>query len=250
MIPSFMRDPVVSGIQSFYYYSYYLAERPVLWARAAGDYVHLLAESVTHRYEDEKLREVVSGLRNKLVTLEHENSELRQMLHLVSPDPTVEYQRAAVFGHHTAASMENVFIHAGYAQGVNGGDLLLSDGLLFGIVTTCGQNFARVKTIYSSKLSVPAYCPEGAYECIIAGTGQPNHLLVKYAQNLEIMRPGQKIFTSGTGGVYPRDIFVGYVATSRAGALVVKTTIPFQQTRYVDIIHPVNKEVESSLDEG
>lgn len=84
------------------------------------------------------------------------------------------------------------------------------DGLI-GVIETIFPDKAKVVPIYSLGQIIPGLIERTSQNIILEGKGSKNSFLVKNVKNNSNVKVGDKIFTSGLGGKFPKGYLVGKV---------------------------------------
>jgi rod shape-determining protein MreC len=204
-----------------------LAARPVGTIRGVVDQVRelsdLRAENAALREENERLRRWQAAAQR----LEAENMALRELAQMV-PDPGLRFVTTRVIGDTGGAFARSVLVNAGSRDGVAKNQAALTSEGLAGRVTEVGLRSARVLLITDINSRIPVLVGDGRQRAILGGdnTGQPKLLYLVPDSGI---RPGDRVVTSGHGGVFPPDLPVGIV--TQAG----ETTMRVQP--YIDWAH-------------
>jgi rod shape-determining protein MreC len=186
-----------------------------------NDYIYL----VDTKEENERLRFELGRLRlenRKLKDVAAENVRLREMLRLRESNPG-EFVAARVIGRSLSPFFRVMRIRIDQAEGQiqRMMPVVTQEGLV-GYVSSVIGPYADVTLIVDSDARVPVVVEETQSNGILNGTGE----LDRYACRVEHLRPnvddvrvGQHILTSGRDDVYPRNVLVGTVADiTRRGA--------------------------------
>ncbi len=154
--------------------------------------------------------------RDRAVALSEENVRLRAMLG-VRTDPPLPM----VFAH-TVLDARGPFSNsrladAGAAQGVNEGNPVLSDHGLVGRVVGVAGGVSRIMLLNDLKSRTPVLILRTNARAILSGDGGENPLL-GYLRSHDAPREGDRVLTSGDGGVIPRGLPVGRVVKGGDGS--------------------------------
>jgi rod shape-determining protein MreC len=85
-----------------------------------------------------------------------------------------------------------------------------ADGLA-GRVIGVSKNHAKVLLILDGNSAVDALIQRSRARGVVVGLGRDNSCLLKYVQRNEDVQVGDKVITSGMGGVFPKGLLVGSV---------------------------------------
>ena len=140
--------------------------------------------------------------------------QLREYLEIKEEHSDFSFASASVIGRDTAERFYSFTIDAGSEAGIEKFDpVITSDGLV-GLVSEVGKNYAKVLTILDTTIEV------GAYDIRTRdiGTTSGDITLARNGQLRLNMLPkdctvsqGDLIYTTGYGGLYPKDLAIGEV---------------------------------------
>lgn len=224
--------------------------------KPAADAKHLVQDLKRHIYIEknapvlEDLLSELRSLRNKNLKLEQENQHLQGQLKLAQDVDQGSFY-TSVFGQNTLNDENLLYLRAGKRQGVRKSDVLLSEGTIVGVVFDVGINYAKAHAITSFKVRIPVYFEGSKQEGILTGTNDPQQLVVRFVENPTLLHVGQKLFSSGIGGFYPKDVFLGEVSKIEGATLYVKPVIPLKTLSFVSVHHndDSNSKLLQSADE-
>lgn len=167
--------------------------------------------------ENEKLRIRIAELNDELRIVEGyktENEKLRKLLELKERLQTVKTTAASVIGKDIGELHSTITIDKGRRDGVPENAVVLTPEGLVGRVYELGKNYAKVKTIFDAESSVSAMCARSGDMGIIdgiSGMSADKMCTMSYIDKEAKIVQGDSIETSGTGGIFPRGIFIGKV---------------------------------------
>ena len=187
-------------------------------ARAGwGDYVALQG---VHSENEE--------LRAKLAESEDENLQLREALLAsgrldriaeMSKEFDVPMLRADLVGLDASTWFRSVLIDRGRNHGVHSGMPLISELGVVGLVTATSRNAAKGMLLLDRQSAVSAVVQRSRDRGVVRGTG--DGLVFEFVGRDADVAPGDLLITSGLGGVFPKGLRIGVVASvEEAGALL------------------------------
>src|SRR5262249_7907449 len=151
-----------------------------------------------------------------------ENEELRKALRLQRQLPW-KVQFARVVLRDPANWWRTVQIDAGREDGVVPGmPVVTLDGVLVGKITQVGSHSSRLALVGDPECGVSAVVQEGAnrdFGVISSGTASVldgSLVELTYINRPSASKPGQKVTTSGLGGVFPAGILIGHIVETNA----------------------------------
>ena len=181
--------------------------RPIVWA---GDMANTFEDYVFAARQNRDLKRALVAdqvWKDEVGALRLENARLRAMLG-VKTEPAMPM----VFAH-TILDARGPFANtrladAGSAQGVIEGNPALSEHGLVGRVTGVAAQTSRIMLLTDVESRLPVLVSRNNGRAILVGDGGPNPRL-DYVRTSDRLRAGDRILTSGDGGVLPRGLPVG-----------------------------------------
>jgi rod shape-determining protein MreC len=170
-----------------------------------GDYV--LAGSENHDLKAEVIRE--RHWRDAAMALQLENTRLRALMG-VRTDPPIPMVLGQTVLEARGPFSNARLVDVGAARGVTEGNPVLSDHGLVGRVVGVAPDASRILLLTDAESRVPVLLPRTNGRAILTGDGGPNPTLA-FLRAHDVLREGDRILTSGDGGVFPRGLPVGSV---------------------------------------
>ncbi|MEX0810311.1 MAG: rod shape-determining protein MreC [Dongiaceae bacterium] len=167
--------------------------------------------------------------------LEAENSQLRAMLGMV-PDPQTTFVTAHVVGNSAGAFVREVLIAAGARDGILKGQAALTGDGLAGRITEVGERSARVLLLTDINSRIPVLLEGARHRAILAGDNSNEPRLLYLPPGAEPM-PGDRIVTSGDGGVFPAGLPIGVIGTVEEGVVTVLPFVDWDRLEYLRIVN-------------
>lgn len=150
--------------------------------------------------------------------LREENRQLRNILDIAGITG-YRWHAAKVRGRSPEAMSQRILIQV---HGVSKDDVIVSSDGLVGVVDSTSENHATVRTIFDASLAVPVTVPGSSLAALARGQGES--LSIDFVPEELTLQPGQILFTSGAGGLFPPGIAVARITSisSVPGELFVK----------------------------
>jgi rod shape-determining protein MreC len=189
------------------------------------------------RTENEQLREELSRLlqwQTVARRLDAENQQLRTLLHL-APDPRARFVTARVVGGSGGAFVRSVLIAAGERDGVRKNQSVITGEGLVGRVSEVGDRSARVLLLTDINSRVPVFVERTRERAVLAGDNS-NSMQLLYLTRDVTAHVGDRIITSGHGGVFPPGLPVGVVTAIDNGVVSVQPYVNWEQLEYVRLV--------------
>jgi rod shape-determining protein MreC len=126
-------------------------------------------------------------------------------------------------------------VNAGTDQGLARGQAAMASEGLIGRLTEVGARAARVLLITDLNSRIPVTIERSHTSAVLAGDNSERpHLL--YATNADAVKIGDRIVTSGEGGIFPPGLAVGVVAAIGDGPPKVEPYVELSELGYVVIV--------------
>lgn len=166
--------------------------------------------------------------------LSADNRELRGLLKVV-PETAVAYVTARVIANSGGGYVRTVMVNAGSDQGLARGQAAIAGGGLVGRLTEVGGRAARVLLIDDLNSRVPVVIERSHANAVLAGDNSERPRLL-YANAADPIKIGDRIVTSGEGGVFPPGLPVGVVAALDGSGARVEPYVELSQLGSVLIV--------------
>lgn len=166
--------------------------------------------------------------------LEAENLSLRTLMNY-QPTTAYSYITARIIGDNSGAFVRSLTIGLGTDHGVRDGQAVMGGTGLVGRIVQAGDQSARVLLLSDLNAHIPVMLQDSRYRAILAGdnTDRPRLMYLPRGASVEI---GDRIVTSGHGGMFPAGLPVGVVASIEDGMARVQPYEDFSRIEYVRII--------------
>ena len=172
--------------------------------------------------------------------LEQQNARLRD-LNNVRLDPRLTYVTGVVLADSGSPFRHSVLINIGAQDGVVDGWAAM-DGLgLVGRVSGVGGSTARVILLSDAASRIPVTIEQTGQRALVIGdnTGHPQ---LDFVENRAEVRPGDRVTTSGDGGVFPAGLLVGRVLQDPGGRLRVRLAADYDRLEFLRVLRTYQKQ--------
>ena len=211
-----------------------MLSRPAAAFDAAADrlrgFITVYRDNVRLAEENERLL----GWQQVAMRLSAENAELRDLAKLV-PDPAISFVTARAIGDSGGAYARNVIVNAGRDNGVARGQAAMTGVGLVGRVAEVGSRAARILLITDLNSRVPVVVDGTRQRAILAGDNSARPSL-RYVDSGGTIRIGDRIATSGQGGVFPPGLPVGVVASVDSEGARVEPYAALSRVGYLRLV--------------
>ncbi len=147
--------------------------------------------------------------------LKDENDSLYKFLDLKKERTDYKFTNANIVSKASSGYLSIFTIDKGSFHGIKENMPIISDeGALLGVTYSVEGSSTRCKSVLSYDMNVGVYDKETGATGILSGsfdTFSQSRCVMKALPNESSLALGSKIYTSGLGEVYPRDLFIGTV---------------------------------------
>ena len=210
-----------------------ILSRPVGMVTTAVDRVRgfIATYSDNARLEEENAR--LLQWQQTALNLSAENQRLRQLLKAV-PDNAVSYVTARVIASSGGSYVRTMMVNAGTGAGVARGQTALTGEGLVGRLTEVGNRAARILLITDLNSRIPVRDERSHVNAVLAGDNSERPRLL-YASDPSALKVGDRIVTSGEGGIFPPGLPVGVVSAVEPEGVRIEPFADLSQLSYVII---------------
>jgi rod shape-determining protein MreC len=208
----------------------------------AGELVSVAAENTALREQNERLQRWQTVAHR----LEAENQALRSLLNF-TPEPIRHYVTAQVVADQGGAFVRSVLVNAGAREGVSRGQAALTGEGLAGRVAEVGKRTARVLLITDMNSRIPILVGQMQDRAMLVGdnTAQP---YLRYLDPRVEVKPGDRVMTSGHGGVFPPGLPVGQVTSVGEDGIRIQPFVDWGHMQYLRLVDYELPGILHSLD--
>jgi rod shape-determining protein MreC len=184
--------------------------------------------------------------------IEQENINLKKQLNF-SQNLVYKHIPAQIIGKDPDNLFSSFVIDKGIKEGIkkNMAVIAFQDGTqgLVGLVVQVGRHESMVMPVYDYNSYVSARFAQSLYEGIVSGQGDSNGpLVMKYIKKRakDEIQYGDRVVTSGLGGIYPKGIEIGRVSKiifqeyETSLTVELEPSIDFSRLEYVFVIEKSN----------
>jgi rod shape-determining protein MreC len=194
------------------------------------DFVTVYRENARLAEENERLL----GWQQAALKLVSENAQLRDLLR-AAPEPATSYVTARVIANSGGAYVRSIMVNAGRENGVVRGEAAVSGEGLIGRVSEVGSRAARILLITDLNSRVPVTVEGSRHRAVLAGDNS-EHPSLRYLEAGVAIRIGDRIVTSGQGGVFPPGLPVGVVAAFDGELARVELFVELSRVDYLRLV--------------
>ncbi|MBM9594523.1 rod shape-determining protein MreC [Roseitranquillus sediminis] len=195
-------------------------------------------ESYTNIYEQNRqLRRELQQMKawkEAALQLEQENAKLLD-LNKVRLDPKLTYVTGVVIADTGSPFRQSVLLNVGARDGIRDG-WATTDGLgLVGRIAGVGQTSSRVIMLTDPGSRVPVTVQPSGQRAILAGDNSALPPL-SFLESPELVKPGDRIVSSGDGKVFPAGLLVGQVVMDADRRLRVRLSADYRRLEFLRVL--------------
>ena len=192
----------------------------------------------------EKLLEQNKELRRELqqmkswkeaaLQLEQENARLLD-LNQLRLDTKLTHVSGIVIADSGSPFRQSVLLNIGSRDGIQDGWAAM-DGLgLVGRISGVGSSTSRVILLTDNASQIPVIVQPSGQRAVLMGDNSfaPT---VEFIENVDLVRPGDRVVTSGGGGVLPAGLLVGTLAMDPNGRLRVRLVADYERLEFLKVL--------------
>lgn len=194
--------------------------------------------------ENRRLRE----WRDTALRVEAENRSLRRLTRFVPP-PRPSMISARVIADSGGPFVRSIVVNVGSREGARRGLAVVSGEGLVGSVVEVGDRHARVLLVTDLNSQIPVFV-EGTRDPAVAAGDNTKRLRLHYLPQNARISPGDRLVTSGHGGMFPSGIPVGVVTAISEAGVFVKPVVDWTRLEFVRLLdYGLAGAVRSSTDD-
>lgn len=224
------------------------------WAMApVTGTINLFQDFQSYRRLAEQNRELRSELRQMrawkeaALQLEQENARLLD-LNKVQLDPRLTFITGVVLADSGSPFRQSVLLNIGRRDGLVDGWATMDGIGLVGRISGVAENTSRVLLLTDANSRVPAVIQPSGQRAIVAGDNTAVPLL-DFIENRDLVRPGDRVISSGDGGVFPDGLLIGSLELDRGGRLRVRPSADFERLEFLRVMrHSGTPQVSDTAD--
>ena len=217
------------------------------WAMAP---VTGLANLVTDFQSYQRIYEQNQDLRRELqqmrawreaaLQLEQENAKLLD-LNNVRLDPNLTYITGVVMADSGSPFRQSVLLNVGARDGILDGWPAMDGIGLVGRISGVGENTSRTILLTDTSSRIPVIIQPSGQRAILVGDNTI-YPPIEFLENPDVVRPGDRVVSSGDGGLFPADLLVGQVALGNDRRLRVRLAADYERLEFLRVLRSRQSE--------
>ena len=159
--------------------------------------------------------------------LEQENARLLD-LNSVRLDPRLTFITGVVLADSGSPFRQSVLLNVGARDGLVDGWATMDGIGLVGRISGVAKNTSRVILLTDTSSRIPVTIQPSGQRAIVAGDNSAAPP-IDFIENPDLVRPGDRIVSSGDGAVFPAGLIIGQVAADPGGRLRVRLAADYER---------------------
>ncbi len=193
---------------------------PVRWTGQGSDWISGYFFAVSENRKLKKQLQEMQALRDANITLKNTNDRYEALLG-IRTEPAIRMATARAVSESRGPFSNARLIDAGTRKGIRVGNPVVNEHGLVGRVVGTTNGVSRVLLLTDVASRTPVLIDRSDARAILVGDGGGNPRL-DFLRGQGTIQAGDRVLTSGDGGVFPRGLPVGVVARSVDGTWRVK----------------------------
>lgn len=216
------------------------AMAPVTWGvNVVGgfqSYARVLEQNQELRRELQQMK----AWREAALQLEQKNAKLLD-LNQVRLDPKLTHVTGVVLADSGSPFRQSVLLNVGSRDGIQDGWATM-DGLgVVGRISGVGRSVSRVVLLTDASSRVPVTVQPSGQRAILSGDNSPLPPL-DFLEKTDLVRPGDRVVSSGDGGVFPAGLLVGQVVQGADRRLRVVPAADYMRLEFLRVLRSPGRE--------
>jgi len=176
----------------------------------------------------------MSAWKEAAIQLRDENARLLD-LNNVQLDPRLTFISGVVLADSGSPFRQSVLLNIGGRDGLVDGWATMDGIGLVGRISGVAQNTARVLLLTDANSRVPAIIQPSGQRAIVAGDNSARPP-VDFIESRDLVRPGDRVVSSGDGGVFPAGLLIGALEVDAGGRLRVRLAADYERLEFLRVL--------------
>ena len=204
--------------------------------RSARSYTRIYQQNQELRRELQQMK----AWKEAALQREQENARLLD-LNNVRLDPKFTKITGVVLADSGSPFRQTVLLNVGRRDGIVDGWAAIDGIGLVGRIAGVGERTSRVILLTDTSSRIAVSIESNGQRAMIVGdnTSRPP---LEFLEDPETVRPGDRVVTSGDGGVFPAGLLVGQVTQTQSGRLRVRLAADMQRLEFLRVVRHQPRE--------
>ncbi len=184
--------------------------------------------------------------REAALQLEQENAKLRDFNN-VRLDPQMTHVTGVVLADSGSPFRQSILLNVGERDGILDGWPTMDGIGLVGRISGVGKNTSRVILLTDTSSRIPVTIQPSGQRAVLVGDNTINPP-IEFLETPDAVRPGDRVVSSGDGGLFPADLLVGRVALGNDRRLRVRLSADYERLDFLRVLR--SQQAERISDTG
>ena len=195
-----------------------------------------------HKQNQELKRELqkMRKWKEAAVQLGQENARLLD-LNKVRLDPRLTFITGVVLADSGSPFRQSVVLNIGARDGILDGWAAMDGIGLVGRISGVGNNTSRVILLTDASSRIPITIQASGQPALLVGDNTLSPA-VEFVENPDIVRPGDRVVSSGDGDVFPPGLLVGEIAVDPGGRMRVRLAADYERLEFLRVLRHHGRE--------
>lgn len=207
---------------------------PITKAAAMIDEFQSYASLYEQNQELRRELQQMKAWREAALQLEQKNARLLD-LNEVRLDPKLTHVTGVVLADSGSPFRQSVLLNVGARDGIRDGWATMDGIGLVGRVSGVGERTARVILLTDSNSRVPVTVQPSGQKALLSGDNSALPPL-EFLEDSDLVRPGDRVVTSGDGAMLPAGLLVGQVVMGTDRRLRVVLSADYQRLEFLRVL--------------
>lgn len=172
--------------------------------------------------------------------LEQENAKLLD-LNNVRLDSQLTYVTGVVLADSGSPFRQSVLLNIGSRDGIQDGWPAMDGIGLVGRIAGVGQETSRVILLTDTSSRIPVIIQPSGQKAILSGDNTLNPP-IEFLEDPDMVRPGDRVVSSGDGDVFPPGLQIGQVALGSDRRLRVRLSADYERLEFLRVLRSQARE--------
>jgi rod shape-determining protein MreC len=207
---------------------------PITKAAAMIDDFQSYARIYEQNQELRRELQQMKAWREAALQLEQKNARLLD-LNQVRLDPKLTHVTGVVLADSGSPFRQSVLLNVGARDGIRDGWATMDGIGLVGRISGVGRTTSRVILLTDSSSRIPVTVQPSGQRALLSGdnTSAPP---LEFLEKPDLVRPGDRVVSSGDGGVFPAGLLVGQVAQGPDRRLRVRLAADYERLEFLRVL--------------
>ena len=207
---------------------------PITKAAAMIDEFQSYASLYEQNQELRRELQQMKAWREAALQLEQKNARLLD-LNQVRLDPKLTHVTGVVLADSGSPFRQSVLLNVGARDGIRDGWATMDGIGLVGRISGVGERTARVILLTDSNSRVPVTVQPSGQKALLSGDNSALPPL-EFLEDSDLVRPGDRVVTSGDGAMLPAGLLVGQVVMGTDRRLRVVLSADYQRLEFLRVL--------------